>query len=56
MDTAFKEAQKNYDELSDKNPAWEKIYADYSVFRREVNQWFRLTEGSFDRYMQQAKL
>jgi TRAP-type mannitol/chloroaromatic compound transport system substrate-binding protein len=56
MDTAFKEAQRNYDELSEKNPAWKKIYSDYADFRRDINQWFRLTDGTFDRYMQQAKL
>lgn len=56
MDAAFKEAQRSYEELNEKNPAWKKIYADWSTYRREANQWFRLTEGTFDRYMQQAKL
>jgi TRAP-type mannitol/chloroaromatic compound transport system substrate-binding protein len=56
MDAAFNEAQRSYEELNQKNPAWKKIYADWSGFRRDANQWFRLTEGTFDRYMQQAKL
>ena len=56
MDTAFAAAMKSYDELSDTNEDWKKIYADYAAFRKDENLWFRLTEGSFDRYMQQAKL
>ena len=56
MDTAFKAAQKSYDELSDTNADWKKIYASYSAYRKDANLWFRLTEGTFDRYMQQAKL
>ena len=35
---------------------WKKIYTDYKAFRKDQNAWFRLTEGTFDRYMQQAKL
>ena len=45
-----------YDELSGKNPAWKKIYSDYSNFRREQNLWFRFAEGSFDDFMQAHKL
>lgn len=56
MDAAFAEAQRTYEELNEKNPAWKKIYGDWAAFRRDANQWFRLTEGTFDRYMQQAKL
>ena len=47
MDAAFKEAQRNYEELNQKNPAWKKIYGDWADFRRDANQWFRLTEGTF---------
>ena len=56
MDAAFKAAMKSYDELSDTNADWKKIYADYKQFRKDQNQWFRLTETTFDRYMQQADL
>jgi len=56
MDAAFKAAQTSYAELSDTNADWKKIYADYEQFRRDQNQWHRLTEGTFDRYMQQAAL
>jgi TRAP-type mannitol/chloroaromatic compound transport system substrate-binding protein len=56
MDAAFTEAQRNYEELNASNPAWKKIYGDWATFRRDINQWFRLTDGTFDRYMQQAKL
>jgi TRAP-type mannitol/chloroaromatic compound transport system substrate-binding protein len=56
MDAAFKQAMGLYDELSAKNPAWKKVYADYAAFRREANLWFRFTEARFDSYMQSAKL
>jgi TRAP-type mannitol/chloroaromatic compound transport system substrate-binding protein len=56
MDTAFKESMALYSELSAKNPAWKKIYEDYSAFRREENLWFRFAEASFDDFMQAQKL
>ena len=56
MDEAFKQAMALYDELSNSNPNWKKIYADYSNFRKDQNLWFRFTEATFDRYMQSAKL
>ncbi|MDO8904870.1 TRAP transporter substrate-binding protein [Hydrogenophaga sp.] len=56
MDEAFKQSMSLYTELSDTNPAWKKIYADYSNFRKDQNLWFRFTEAQFDRYMQAATL
>ena len=56
MDEAFKQANELYAELSNSNPNWKKIYADYSAFRKDQNLWFRFTEAQFDRYMQSAKL
>jgi TRAP-type mannitol/chloroaromatic compound transport system substrate-binding protein len=56
MDLAFKESMALYGELNDTNPAWKKIYTDYSTFRKDQNLWFRFTEATFDRYMQSAKL
>ena len=56
MDGAFKESQALYSELSASNPAWKKIYEDFSTFRRDANLWFRFTEAGFDDYMQSAKL
>ena len=56
MDAAFKEANALYGELSGTNPAWKKIYADYSAFRRDANLWFRFTEAGFDDFMQQQRL
>ena len=56
LDAAFKEAMALYSELSASNPAFKKIYADYSNFRREANLWFRFTEARFDGFMQSAKL
>ncbi|MEN9545114.1 MAG: hypothetical protein RLZZ598_1947 [Pseudomonadota bacterium] len=56
MDASFKAAMELYAELSASNPAWKKIYEDYSNFRRDQNLWFRFTEASFDDFMQQQKL
>lgn len=56
MDGAFKASMDVYAELSAKNPAWKKIYDDYSAFRRDANLWFRFSEAAFDDYMQAAKL
>ena len=56
MDAAFKASEQIYAELNDKNPAWKKIYADYSNFRRDSNLWMRFSEAGFDDFMQQQKL
>ncbi len=56
MDAAFKASEAEYAALSAKNPNWKKIYADYAVFRREQNQWFRFAEAGFDSFMQAQKL
>ena len=56
MDGAFKEAIALYSELSASNPAWKKIYEDFSNFRRDQNLWFRFTEAGFDDFMQAQKL
>jgi TRAP-type mannitol/chloroaromatic compound transport system substrate-binding protein len=56
MDAAFKASQDLYADLSAKNPAWKKIYADFETFRRDTNQWFRFSEMGYDSYMQSQKL
>ncbi|MDP3082280.1 MAG: ABC transporter substrate-binding protein, partial [Rubrivivax sp.] len=56
MSAAFKEAMALYGELSATNPAWKKIYEDYSAYRRDANLWFRFTEAGFDDFMQQQRL
>jgi TRAP-type mannitol/chloroaromatic compound transport system substrate-binding protein len=56
MDGAFKAAMEVYAELNASNPAWKKIYDDYSNYRRDANLWFRFTESAFDDFMQSQKL
>ena len=56
MNAAFKTSMGLYDEISAKNENWKKIYADYSKFRADQNLWFRFTEATFDRFMQEQKL
>jgi TRAP-type mannitol/chloroaromatic compound transport system substrate-binding protein len=56
MEAAFKESMALYSELSASNPAWKKVYDDYSAFRRDANLWFRFSEAAFDDFMQSSKL
>ena len=56
MEAAFKSSQEVYSELSATNPAWKKIFDDYSTYRRDANLWFRFTEAAFDDFMQAQKL
>ena len=56
MDASFKVAMDIYSDLSAKNPAWKKVYDDFSGFRRDSNLWFRFTEAGFDDFMQQQRL
>jgi TRAP-type mannitol/chloroaromatic compound transport system substrate-binding protein len=56
MTAAFNQSMALYSELSDKNPNWKKVYADYAKFRSDQNLWFRFTEATFDRFMQAQKL
>ncbi len=56
LDLAFKESMALYSEISDKNPAFKKVYEDYAKFRKDSNLWFRFTEARFDSYMQSVKL
>lgn len=56
MSEAFKQSMALYDELSRRNPRWNRVYADYQKFRSDQNLWFRFTEATFDRFMQSQKL
>ncbi len=56
MTAAFRVARAIYADLSARNPAWRKIYADYARFRADQNVWFRFTEATFDRFMQSQRL
>jgi TRAP-type mannitol/chloroaromatic compound transport system substrate-binding protein len=56
MDEAFKAAMQEYSDISAKNPAWKKVYEDFSAFRRDANLWFRFAEAGFDDFMQGQRL
>jgi TRAP-type mannitol/chloroaromatic compound transport system substrate-binding protein len=56
MTAAFKSSQQIYSDLSNSNPNWKKIYADYSKYRRESNLWFSFAENNMDSFMQKLKL
>lgn len=53
---AFKSSQEVYDDLSNTNPNWKKIYADYAAFNRESNQWFGIAENTMNNFMASQKL
>ena len=50
MDAAYKTTFALYDELSQKHPAWAKIYPGWKKFRDESFEWFRVAEYSYDSY------
>jgi TRAP-type mannitol/chloroaromatic compound transport system substrate-binding protein len=56
LEASFKSAMEVYAELNATNPAWKKIYDDYSTFRRDANLWFRFSEAAFDDFMQAQRL
>lgn len=56
MNESFKSAMKIYDELSNTNENWKRIYADYSKFRADQNLWFRFADAKYDSFMQAQKL
>ncbi|MDP1734382.1 MAG: TRAP transporter substrate-binding protein [Sulfuritalea sp.] len=55
MVAAYEAAMALYDDLSNKNPAWKKVYSDYAAFRDEQHLWFRFTEAGFDNFMQTGR-
>ncbi len=52
MDAAFKAAMQLYSDESAKNPAFNKMYADYLKFQKEQNQWFSVAELGMDQFLQ----
>jgi TRAP-type mannitol/chloroaromatic compound transport system substrate-binding protein len=55
MKAAYDASMALYSDLSAKNPAWRKIYADYAAFRDEQILWSRFAEASFDQFMQTGR-
>jgi TRAP-type mannitol/chloroaromatic compound transport system substrate-binding protein len=55
MSAAHAAAMDLYSDLSAKNPAWKKIYADFAAFRDELGVWFRFSEAGFDGFMQTGR-
>lgn len=55
MQAAYGASRALYSDLSAKNPAWKKIYDDYSRFLEEQVLWFRFTEAGFDNFMQTGR-
>jgi len=51
MQASFKAAETLYQELSDKSPAFKKIYVPWKKFRDEQLMWAQFCEAPFDNFM-----
>jgi len=51
MEAAYKVAHQLYDEISEKNPEFKKVWDDVKVFRNTGYQWWQITEFTFDDFM-----
>ena len=54
MNACFKAAREVYEEESEKNPKFKKVYDAWKVFRDDQILWFRVAEQNFDNYMATA--
>ncbi|WP_127089664.1 TRAP transporter substrate-binding protein [Aquabacter cavernae] len=55
MDAAFKVANELYEELSQKNPDFKKVYEAAKAFRNEEYLWWQIVEYTYDDYMVRAR-
>ena len=51
MDAAYKAALVYFDELSERNEDWRRIYPKYRRFLLDEYSWFRLADISYDQYL-----
>jgi len=50
MEAAYKASQELWTELSDKNPAFAKIYPEWKKFQQAEASWFRVAESALDNF------
>ncbi|MDY0071739.1 MAG: TRAP transporter substrate-binding protein [Thauera sp.] len=55
MKRAYELSQAMYEDEAKKNPAWAKIYREFSKYLKSQNAWFGVGEGSYDRFMQTVR-
>jgi TRAP-type mannitol/chloroaromatic compound transport system substrate-binding protein len=51
MLASLKAANELYDETSETNPLFKRIYEDWRRFRTDQFQWFRVNEAAFDQFV-----
>jgi len=51
MLACLKAANELYDETSETNPLFKKIYEDWRRFRTDLFQWFRVNEAAYDQFV-----
>jgi len=54
MQASYKAAIEVFDETSEKNANFKKVYEPWKKFRDEEILWFRVAEGNFDQFMATA--
>ncbi len=50
MEACFDATFATYDEISEKNPTFKKVYEHLKAFRADQNLWFRVAENTFDNF------
>jgi TRAP-type mannitol/chloroaromatic compound transport system substrate-binding protein len=50
LEACYKATYQTFDELSEKDPDFKKIYASWKPFLDESNSWFRVAEASLDNF------
>ncbi|CAG1004085.1 Alpha-keto acid-binding periplasmic protein TakP [Rhodocyclaceae bacterium] len=53
LEAAYKAAVDLYNDESNKNPAFKKIYTEYLKYQKTQNQWFSVAELGMDSFLQQ---
>jgi len=55
MNAAYKATLELYNDESNKNPAFKKIYTEWNKYLKQQNAWMSYAEAAMDGYMQKAK-
>ena len=55
LEACHKAANELYDEISQTNPGFKKIYDSYRAFRNEEYLWFQVAEYTYDTFMIRAR-
>jgi len=51
MNAAYEQSFKLYEELTQTNESWKKMYEPWKAFRSQAYEWFRVAEYTYDNYV-----